>query len=1078
VVNKSNLSKKVEGMLCGMLLIFVSMNIIIFSSPNVSAEGGGLEIHLNEIGFSTEFSSTLSTTLYCPRFEQNSNWETQIVLTNPDENDTNIIIEYYCEGVLIGQINDLIISKNTISFTSNQHNIYEQTGSVVISSDIPIFGNVIYYSSYCAAAETLQTSSSSTLYCPGFYQTIDWDTWICINNVDSCANEVTITYYNEYGTEIDTIIDTLSSNENRYFRPSDDGIESTFGSIIIDSGINDVLNGYVLKVNSDSTKAYSYILSNELNNYHCTEFITNDFNTNELVFFNPEPEIKNINLNFYDETGTLINSITNQELSSYETINLLINDFDEGKPFGSIYIESDCNGIVGYFGHIGPNYGTANSINKKSGDSFYCSFGSYNGFHDESIILLNPIEDEIEIEMTFFGENDEEVENQTEAFSSISQFSGKITCELSGAGIYPIYYNPPSWADCTVPPPGFPGGPEEYGYNPNWWSSPDTDSDGLQDHIEDSLFPMTQPPMDTDNDGTPDGRNDPDTDGDGLPDGWEYFRLFGKTSIITSTGVHGYYGDAESQAGDTLDGFMNWEERNYKTNPKVFDTDGDRLSELREVYTDLTDPLDADSDDDKLCDGDEVLTWGTNPNNADHDGDGMPDGWEVFKGVGLSFNSPDPRVSDPYSDPDTDQLLNIDEFNENTHPNIEDTDQDGRPDGPEVDNNLDPLENDIKWAFLVYMNADNNLIPFGHNDMVEMREVGSTDDITVAVQWDGIYDSAYQAESNYWAKTKRFVFFEGNDGFDSYELDDLGEKNMGDGNTFLSFLNWGLNTFPADKYAVILWNHGAGWAGFSFDETSNDDYLTLSEISSAFESVSTYFDLIGFAGCIMGTPEVFYQIRNRADVAVAHASSIYDEAWPYDTILTNLNNNPTWSASQFGKQIVTDFIGDTSLPEYVSACAVDLSKIDYTIENPLHYLSYYLKNGMEDSNYGSYYKNIFDSALSFPDEYNDDYDLRDLYYFADWLSNPNNVAQKDSGDTYAINIRTQANYLKTYLIDGTQSQKCIIKEAHGSSLSNSKGFNIYIPEDSSNWDDYKNMYSNIYFSSATNWDDMLDARYQ
>ena len=49
---------------------------------------------------------------------------------------------------------------------------------------------------------------------------------------------------------------------------------------------------------------------------------------------------------------------------------------------------------------------------------------------------------------------------------------------------------------------------------------------------------------------------------------------------------------------------------------------------------------------------------------------------------------------DADDDPDNDDKTNLEEFGENTDPNDSDTDDDGMPDGWEIDNGLDPLVND------------------------------------------------------------------------------------------------------------------------------------------------------------------------------------------------------------------------------------------------------------------------------------------------------------------------------------------------------------------------------------------------
>lgn len=124
------------------------------------------------------------------------------------------------------------------------------------------------------------------------------------------------------------------------------------------------------------------------------------------------------------------------------------------------------------------------------------------------------------------------------------------------------------------------------------------------------------------------------------------------------------------------------------TDPDVFDTDGDRLSDGAEIIggdpfvreDGETDPLDADTDDDGIGDGDE-LERGTDPLICDTDEDGLCDGLElgvdepVAGGVtagGVVFEGTDLATWTPDLDPTT-----------TTDPRDDDTDDDGLLDGSE-----------------------------------------------------------------------------------------------------------------------------------------------------------------------------------------------------------------------------------------------------------------------------------------------------------------------------------------------------------------------------------------------------------
>ncbi len=50
---------------------------------------------------------------------------------------------------------------------------------------------------------------------------------------------------------------------------------------------------------------------------------------------------------------------------------------------------------------------------------------------------------------------------------------------------------------------------------------------------------------------------------------------------------------------------------------------------------------------------------------------------------------------------------------------------------------MESTQNDkAKWTFMVYLAGDNNLSTAGDNDLEEMRQVGSTNDVNIVVEFD------------------------------------------------------------------------------------------------------------------------------------------------------------------------------------------------------------------------------------------------------------------------------------------------------------------------------------------------------
>jgi len=240
-----------------------------------------------------------------------------------------------------------------------------------------------------------------------------------------------------------------------------------------------------------------------------------------------------------------------------------------------------------------------------------------------------------------------------------------------------------------------------------WGSDPlsaDSDEDGLLDSNE--IHPLNDP----DNDRLP-NIIDPDSDNDGLLDGIEFF----SGTNLEDPNSPGMDSDIDR---DQLPTEL---EMQIGTNPFLWDTDGDGLSD-RDEYEfylpfdhdndndGIACPLDPDSDNDGILDGREVEYWmirrGVDPLD-DHDSDRMPnlfdpdsdnDGWldgdEVFIGWDpLNPHSPDDDALS--GDHDNDGLSLGEEYQIGTDPFAWDTDGDGLSDGEEYLNlGSDPRESD------------------------------------------------------------------------------------------------------------------------------------------------------------------------------------------------------------------------------------------------------------------------------------------------------------------------------------------------------------------------------------------------
>lgn len=246
-----------------------------------------------------------------------------------------------------------------------------------------------------------------------------------------------------------------------------------------------------------------------------------------------------------------------------------------------------------------------------------------------------------------------------------------------------------------------------------------------------------------------------------------------------------------------------------------------------------------------------------------------------------------------------------------------------------------------EWTFAVYMAADNNLAYSGVLDLFEMERVGSSDELNVVVQAefsehhmvldDGsglvALDPSDLGLQTY--QTSRFrVTADG----DPYLVDSaqqvIGDRDMAGTEALANFIKWVKSDYPAEHYALVLWNHGSGWAGALQDESANH-YMTMPELEDALIQGGLKLDIINFDACLMGMYEVAALIKDHAEFMVASEHTIPGLGNPYHMVLADLARDPGMSPRELASSMVDDFESWYSMQdESITLSALDLSQFE------------------------------------------------------------------------------------------------------------------------------------------------------
>ena len=105
--------------------------------------------------------------------------------------------------------------------------------------------------------------------------------------------------------------------------------------------------------------------------------------------------------------------------------------------------------------------------------------------------------------------------------------------------------------------------------------------------------------------------------------------------------------------------------------------------------------------------------------------------------------------------------------------------------------------------------GDNDLEPFAVGDIFEMAEAGSNEHLNIVTLIDrhpGYANDEIGPLGNFEGAQLIHVGKE-----EILQSVELGELNTGSADELAGFVAAGIQQFPADRYALIIWDHGAGW---------------------------------------------------------------------------------------------------------------------------------------------------------------------------------------------------------------------------------------------------------------------------
>lgn len=241
-----------------------------------------------------------------------------------------------------------------------------------------------------------------------------------------------------------------------------------------------------------------------------------------------------------------------------------------------------------------------------------------------------------------------------------------------------------------------------------------------------------------------------------------------------------------------------------------------------------------------------------------------------------------------------------------------------------------------RWTYLVYMAADNNLEIDYWMDLDELATAGSGNGVHVIVQVDRA--KGFDTSNGNWTDTRRFYIDEG-----SWRQigDSLGEKNMGDPKTLSDFLMWAAENYPAEKFALVLWNHGDSWRSNHdltlwtiADDKESGDTIKIAD-GELGEAIQAFADNVGpleavmFDACLMASFEVAHSLQGYANYMAGSGSLTYDNGIDYRASINSIKKDPNAT----GKELtIATAEAVKNISREKNSAAIDISKLNAVAE--------------------------------------------------------------------------------------------------------------------------------------------------
>lgn len=232
-----------------------------------------------------------------------------------------------------------------------------------------------------------------------------------------------------------------------------------------------------------------------------------------------------------------------------------------------------------------------------------------------------------------------------------------------------------------------------------------------------------------------------------------------------------------------------------------------------------------------------------------------------------------------------------------------------------------------RWTIALFLNGNNDLDRFLDGDIAELTQAASNPEVRLVAQLARRGQPA-----------RRVVF----EPTGMRVISELGVVDMGDAKTLTEFFGWAAAEYPAEKFGLVLWDHGSGWEkkGISHDEVSGHQISTENlgrALDQCRQVLGRKLDIVAMDACLMMMVEVLFCVGQSCDYVVASEEAVPGTGYPYADVMAGLKADTTpeafathwsqayveWYRREFAgttKHATQSAVRTRDLPELYLAC--------------------------------------------------------------------------------------------------------------------------------------------------------------